>query len=94
MLNKRKGPAVWGLRAQIDRQLYKTHVQDLLFHRTPNLEVRVASVEDLLLEQPASNPPHPGTLHKCVGVILSEFFSLILLEIKVKFLKLLMKVIG
>ncbi|KAF6206876.1 hypothetical protein GE061_018112 [Apolygus lucorum] len=51
VLNKRKGPAVWGPRAQIDRTLYKRHLQKELFS-TPNLTIIESAVEDLLLERP------------------------------------------
>ncbi|KAK9480503.1 glucose inhibited division protein A-domain-containing protein [Lipomyces japonicus] len=50
MLNRSRGPAVWGPRAQIDRTLYKKHMQEaILLH--PNLEVKEASVKDLVIEK-------------------------------------------
>nr|XP_018918215.1 PREDICTED: protein MTO1 homolog, mitochondrial [Bemisia tabaci] len=52
ILNKRKGPAVWGPRAQIDRELYKKHLQDELFNRTPNLDILEGSVDNLILSDP------------------------------------------
>ncbi|KAL0271873.1 UNVERIFIED_CONTAM: hypothetical protein PYX00_005048 [Menopon gallinae] len=51
VLNKRKGQAVWGHRAQIDRKLYKKFMQDEIFHHTPNLTVLADAVEDLVIDE-------------------------------------------
>ena len=49
MLNRSKGPAVWGPRAQIDRKLYRNAMQtEILNH--PNLDVIADGVEDLIVE--------------------------------------------
>nr|XP_020142691.1 protein MTO1 homolog, mitochondrial isoform X1 [Microcebus murinus] len=68
VLNRRKGPAVWGLRAQIDRKLYKQNMQKEILN-TPLLTVQEGSVEDLILTEP--EPEHPG---KCrvSGVVLAD----------------------
>lgn len=71
MLNTRKGPAVWGYRAQIDRDLYKKHVQNELFKKTPNLEVLIASVEDLIIENCTTNISNQPCV-ECKGVILGK----------------------
>jgi tRNA uridine 5-carboxymethylaminomethyl modification enzyme len=49
VLNKRKGPAVQGPRAQADRKLYRLAMQDILAGRA-NLDIRAGGVEDLVLE--------------------------------------------
>ena len=50
ILNQRKGPAVQGPRAQIDRQLYKSYIQEELSQRSPNLEIIENTVEDLIVK--------------------------------------------
>ncbi|KAI8443015.1 glucose inhibited division protein A-domain-containing protein [Phakopsora pachyrhizi] len=47
-LNRSKGPAVHGPRAQIDRSLYKASVQSQL-NSQPNLSIREAVVKELLI---------------------------------------------
>ncbi|XP_044529819.1 protein MTO1 homolog, mitochondrial [Gracilinanus agilis] len=68
VLNRSKGPAVWGLRAQIDRKLYKQKMQEEIL-TTPLLTVQESAVEDLLLMEPDLD--HPG---KCrvSGVVLED----------------------
>ena len=49
MLNRSKGPAVRGPRAQIDRRLYREAMQAALAAQ-PNLEIVADAVEDLIVE--------------------------------------------
>ena len=46
LLNRRKGPAVQGPRAQIDRDLYRTAIKHLLA-ATPNLQIEYGEVVDI-----------------------------------------------
>ena len=50
VLNRSKGPAVQGPRAQADRKLYRRAMQAAI-QATPGLEVIEAAVEDLIVEQ-------------------------------------------
>lgn len=50
MLNRSKGPAVWGPRAQADRALYRQAMQQAL-ETTPKLEIREGEAERLLVDR-------------------------------------------
>ncbi|EKM51046.1 uncharacterized protein PHACADRAFT_177738 [Phanerochaete carnosa HHB-10118-sp] len=67
MLNTSKGPAVWGPRAQIDRRLYKHHMQETL-HSYPSLDIRAASVHDLIFDHASAD----GTWGSVTGVRLDS----------------------
>lgn len=64
ILNRRKGPAVWGPRAQLDRQRYREFIQSELLS-TPRLTVLEGSVEELLVTEP--DPQNPGR-QKVTGI--------------------------
>ncbi|WP_306251978.1 tRNA uridine-5-carboxymethylaminomethyl(34) synthesis enzyme MnmG [Parvularcula sp. IMCC14364] len=57
MLNKSKGPAVRGPRAQADRALYRKHMQEALAGQE-NLVIRAYAIEDLIVEK-----------GRCTGVV-------------------------
>jgi tRNA uridine 5-carboxymethylaminomethyl modification enzyme len=72
MLNRSKGPAVWGPRAQADKYKYAKEVQRLL-GTCPNLQVVAGEVAEVLVEKtehPTSNIQHPTC--KVVGVVLGD----------------------
>ncbi len=59
MLNRRKGPAMHGPRAQADRRLYQIEVKRLLEDQ-PGLALRQELVEDLLTERSGDRPRVTG----------------------------------
>lgn len=50
MLNRKKGPAVWGPRAQIDRALYKKHMKEEML-ACRGLEVKEGKVADIIVDR-------------------------------------------
>lgn len=69
MLNASKGPAVRGPRAQMDRKLYKQHMQQLLA-AVPGLEIVDGAVTNVLLE---ANHEGSATTSKAIaGVMLAS----------------------
>ncbi|KAI1074070.1 glucose-inhibited division protein A subfamily [Whalleya microplaca] len=69
VLNRRKGPAVWGPRAQIDRALYKKHMREEL-QSYPNLSIITGSVSDIVVGEPV-DPSGPAK-SKITGVRLES----------------------
>ncbi|VDM96069.1 unnamed protein product [Thelazia callipaeda] len=62
-LNTSRGPAVVGLRAQIDRKLYKKHMQHEIMNCTKGLDVRENLVDDLVIEY------DKGAIPRVIGVL-------------------------
>ena len=60
LLNRKKGPAVQGPRAQVDRRLYRAFMQHTTAN-TDNLDIVIGEVVDLLMEG-----------DRCTGVILAD----------------------
>ncbi len=67
ILNRRKGPAVWAPRAQIDSDAYPAALRRRLEH-CPNLRIVEGGVEALLAEEPS--PTQPG--RRVTGVVLAD----------------------
>ncbi len=61
LLNKRKGPAVQGPRAQSDRKLYREAMQSIL-NDYKNLDILGAAVEDLIVSRETSKPCIEGVI--------------------------------
>ena len=61
LLNRRKGPAVQGPRAQADRKLYRQAVQALLLNY-PNLTIVGAAAEDLSYNETEAGPVVTGVV--------------------------------
>ncbi len=54
MLNRKKGPAVWGPRAQIDRARYKKHMREEMMNY-PGLAVKQGKVADIIVDMSPSS---------------------------------------
>src|SRR5436189_2155330 len=63
MLNRSKGPAVWGPRAQADKYKYAGEVQRLL-STCPNLTIVRGEVAEILVEQ--------GSCPRVTGILLAD----------------------
>ncbi|PYI10797.1 translation optimization protein 1 [Aspergillus sclerotiicarbonarius CBS 121057] len=69
-LNRSKGPAVWGPRAQIDRDLYKRYMQEELLG-TEGLSILEGKVADIVVSKEGAEHT-PGAQGKIVGVRLES----------------------
>ncbi|HEY0606801.1 MAG TPA: tRNA uridine-5-carboxymethylaminomethyl(34) synthesis enzyme MnmG [Herpetosiphonaceae bacterium] len=77
MLNESKGPAVQALRAQCDKRLYAQRMKDAL-ERTPNLDLKQALVERILVEPRTENQEPRGTEHDTAQAsVLGSRFSVL-----------------
>lgn len=69
ILNRSRGPAVWGPRAQIDRKIYQREMQRELMNY-PSLEIKEDAVADILIDHSEISP---NGLHGAVkGVVLES----------------------
>ena len=73
VLNRSRGPAVYGPRAQIDRDLYRTVMQQTL-HGYPNLHIMQGQADDLLtapLSSLSSSSPASSPRASVTGLVLT-----------------------
>ncbi len=72
ILNKAKGPAVYSLRAQIDRRAYSTYMKHVL-EQQDKLDIKQAEVTDILCEGGKIKGicVHTGTVYYCKTLILT-----------------------
>ena len=71
VLNRKKGPAVWGPRAQIDRALYQKHMRAEL-EAYPNLSIVLGRVSDIVTADNLDDPAADGAKSKITGVRLES----------------------
>src|SRR5215217_9465009 len=71
MLNRSKGPAVWGPRAQADKYKYALEVQRLLA-TCPNLEVVRGEVAEIVVEGTEARRPEGTKGERVSGVVLAD----------------------
>ena len=72
VLNKSRGPAVWGVRAQADRELYKNNVQNILFSYK-NLDIVYSTVDDIaVVNKKISGVVCKGIIIKSNSVVISS----------------------
>jgi tRNA uridine 5-carboxymethylaminomethyl modification enzyme len=70
VLNRKKGPAVWGPRAQIDRKLYKKHMHEEMM-AYPGLTVKEGKVADIVVDR-SPEAMREGRHGKITGVRLES----------------------
>ncbi|KAM7222481.1 Glucose inhibited division protein A domain containing protein [Rhypophila decipiens] len=69
VLNRKKGAAVWGPRAQIDRALYKKYMREEL-ETYPNLSIVLGKVSDIVISE--NDEPETGAKTKITGIKLES----------------------
>ncbi len=74
ILNRAKGPAVFSLRAQIDRKRYQAEMKNTL-ERQENLDLRQAEVTEVITDEGKKRvtgvKTHTGALYKCRAVVIT-----------------------
>lgn len=71
MLNLKKGPAVWGPRAQIDRDLYKRYMREEMLS-TKNLSVVEGKVADIIVSRDSIDPGDKISQGRITGIRLED----------------------
>jgi len=71
MLNVKKGPAVWGPRAQIDRDLYKRYMREEMLS-TPNLSILEGKVADIIVSKENIDPNDSVSQGRITGIRLED----------------------